>query len=73
MLLWFCDEEVVDSAVRGQLIEESEVEAYSVPEEVVDHDITSLECYFTPDGWVIVEQAGKCTMIFFNFVTNRLY
>ena len=27
---------------------ESEVEAYSVPDEVVDHDITSLECYFTP-------------------------
>lgn len=35
MLLWFCDEEVVDGAVRGQLIEESEVEAYSVPDEVV--------------------------------------
>ena len=51
MLLWFCDEDVVDSAVsKGQLIEESEVEAHSVPDEIVEHDITPLECYFTLDG-----------------------
>ena len=65
MLLWFCDEEVVDSAVgRGHLIKaESEVEVQSAPDEVVDNDITPLEHYFTPDGWVIVQQAGKYTVI----------
>ena len=67
MLLWFCVEEVVDSAVGGgHLIEESAVEAQSVPDEVLDHDITPLEHYFTPDGWVIVQQAGKYIVIFTN-------
>ena len=64
MLFWFCNEEVVDSAVGGgRPIEESEVEAQSAPNEVVDNDITPLEHYFTPDGWVIVQQAGKYTVI----------
>ena len=62
MLLWFCDQDVVDRvAGGGQLVEETEVEAQPdcIPDEVVDNDISSLEQFFTASGWNLVQQAGK--------------
>ena len=64
MLLWFCDEAVVNRvAGGGQLAEEDYVEVHvlpdNVPDEVVDHDISLLECYFTTDGWILVPQTGS--------------
>ena len=62
MLLWFCDEAVVNRvAGGGQVAEEDEVEVLPdcLPDEVVDQDISLLESYFTEDGWILVQQTGK--------------
>ena len=51
MLLWFCDQDVVDRvAGGGLLVEETEVEAQ--PD-------SSLEQLFTASGWNLVQQAGN--------------
>ena len=58
MLKWFVDDEVLQSALNGVLIEEESVEYRPevMPNAVLDEsvDIFLIQKYFTNDAWLLV-------------------
>ena len=63
MLLWFCEDAQVLQRIceGGRSIQEEEVQANkeSIPDNVVDADITILEKFFTKDAGSVVKHAGE--------------
>ena len=62
MLLWFCqDAQLLQRICEGGRSIQKEVQANkeSIPDDVVDADITILEKFFAKDAWTVVQHAGE--------------